>query len=393
MSYLRTLYHRSIRRAGRSITLCGCAGLLAAAALGLPAEDAVAAPVGSVSYFRSFGQWTVICGRDDAGGHDNCTLSAPPPEFRGADSQIEIGHGSGEKAAVTMRVRGTLMPESPFYLRVDAKPPHQTSPNRFGEGGWSGAEAQTIIDELAAGQQVVVRWFVGPPPSPRDEVLSLDGFDEAMSDLAEKAGGGSLSQNLPPPAPPSPATSEPAAGSAASAAPAAGAAVSAGAAGEAPATAAPQAEPSQAQAPQPSQAQAPQPSQAQALPAEPARAGGQSGAGGAGTEILDQRIARAQLTSNVVNREPVDNLASPVKASGRDSLYFFTDIRDFGGRTVTHRWEHDGNIMASIPFQVGGDRWRVYSRKSIAPDQTGSWTVTASAPDGTVLARDTFVLE
>lgn len=391
MSYLRTLYHRSIRRAGRSMTLCGCATLVAAAASALPAGNAVAAPVGPVSYFRSFGQWTVICARDNAGGHDNCTLSAPPPDLHGAESQIEIGDGPGETASVTMRVRGTLMPESPFYLRVDAKPPHQTSPNRFGEGGWSGADAQTIIDELAAGQQVVVRWFVGPPPSPRDEVMSLDGFDEAISDLAEKIGGGPLSQNLPPPAPPSPASSEPAAGGAAggapaASAPAASAAASAGAANEARATAAPQAQTPQA----PAQSPAPQ---AQAPQAEPAQTSGQIEAGGGGTEILDQRIARAQLTSNVVNREPVDALASPVKEAGRDALYFFTDIRDFSGGTVIHRWEHDGNVLATIPFQIGGERWRVYSRKSIAPDQTGSWTVTASAPDGTVLARDTFDLE
>ncbi len=372
MSYLRTLPHRSDRRASRRVPLRFCAALLAAVVLGLPGANVAAAPVGYVYYFRSFGQWTVICGRDDAGGHDNCTLSAPPPEIHGAESQIEIGHGPGEKAAVTMRVRGTLMPESPFYLRVDARPPHQTNPNRFGEGGWDGTEAQSIIDELASGQQVVVRWFVGPPPSPRDEVLSLSGFDEAMTDLGEKIGG-PLSQNLPPPAPINPAGSEPAGSSA-------------------PAAAAP--EPQRAQAPQ---AQAPQagseqPAFQQAGP-EQTDAQNDGSRGGAAGQILDQRVARAQLTSNVVNREPVDSLSSPVKAAGRDALYFFTDIRDLGGRTVTHRWEYDGNVVASIPFQIGGDRWRVYSRKSIAPGQTGSWTVTASAPDGTVLARDSFVLQ
>ncbi len=377
MSYLCTLSHSSIRRVERSVSSCVCAVFLAAAALGLPGADVAAAPVGYVYYFRSFGQWTVICGRDDAGGHDNCTLSAPPPEIHGAESQIEIGHGPGEKAAVTMRVRGTLMPESPFYLRVDARPPHQTNPNRFGEGGWGGTEAQTIIDELASGQQVVVRWFVGPPPSPRDEVLSLSGFDEAMTDLGEKIGG-PLSQNLPPPAPVSPAGSEPVGGSA-------------------PAVASPepqQAQASQAQAPQ---AQAPQAgserSESQQAGPEQSDAQNGGGRGGAAGQILDERVARAQLTSNVVNREPVDMLLSPVKAAGRDALYFFTDIRDLGGRTVTHRWEYDGNVVASIPFQIGGDRWRVYSRKSIAPGQTGSWTVTASAPDGTVLARDSFVLQ
>lgn len=370
MSYLRTPIIDAVRSASRSGFLRLGAAVLVAFAVGSTSAEVAAAPVGYVYYFRSFDQWTVICGRDEAGGHDNCTLSAPPPEIHGAESQIEIGHGPGEKAAVTMRVRGTLMPESPFYLRVDARPPHQTMPNRFGEGGWSGAEAQTIIDELNAGQQVVVRWFVGPPPSPRDEMLSLNGFDEAMADLAAKIGSGPLSQSMPPPAP---ANSPPAAETA------------------------PAAPPTTVVAGEPEQAESDdtgaQPIAAPQISA--ASAQGPATGSGNGVSITGDHIARARLTSNVVNREPVDSLTSPitVTASGPEAIYFFTEVVDFAGRTVTHRWEYGGNVVASVPFQIGGERWRVYSRKSVAPGQTGTWTVTASAPDGTVLARSTFVLQ
>lgn len=351
--------------------------LLVAACLGAAAAEVASAPVGYVYYFRTFGQWTVICGRDDAGGHDNCTLSAPPPEIHGAESQIEIGHGPGERAAVAVRVRGTLMPGSPFYLRVDAGPPHQTIPNRFGEGSWSGAEAQTIIDELNAGQQVVVRWFVGPPPSPRDEVVSLDGFKEAIADFGEKIGSGPLGQSMPPPGPA--ATREPASGNV----PAAAAPDAAAAAGRAAPDAAEDS------------AQDLRVKAADSAGAASTSAQEQPSGSGDTISILSPYIGRAILTSNVVNREPVDTLTSPVAvtASGPDALFFFTEVVDLAGRAVTHRWEYGGSVVASVSFQIGGERWRVYSRKSVSPGQTGTWTVSASAPDGTVLARATFVVE
>lgn len=351
----------------------GIAAVALAAVIGLSAPSSLAAaPVGYVYYFRSFGDWTVICGRDDSAHRDNCTLTAPTPEMHGAESQIEIGEGGAGDVAVTVRVRNTLMPEAPFYLRVDAKPPHQTTPNRFGEGGWSGKEAQAIVDELKTGQRVVVRWFVGPPPSPRDEFLSLNGFGDALSDLGGKIAKGPLSSAAPPP---------PAAQSSPTPAPAAPATAAGAAAGAAATT-----EPLQ-------------PAEAPIQAAnEPRTATATTGSdSGEGVEIVDPaRIGRARLTSNVVNREPVDEVASPLQVtgpSGRDELYFFTEIRDMAGKTVTHRWEYGGNVVATIPFQVGSARWRVYSRKSLAPGYTGPWTVSATAADGTVLARAGFTAE
>jgi hypothetical protein len=384
----------------RCANRCGEVLLRAAAfAIGLllftSGAGVTAAPVGYVYYFRSFGQWTVICGRDDAARHDNCTLSAPPPEMHGAESQIEISHGPSGNAAVSLRVRGALMPSAPFYLRVDAKPPHQTMPNRFGEGGWSGPEAQTIIDELNAGQQVVVRWFVGPPPSPRDELFSLDGFDEAMANLAEKTGKGPMSESMPPPEPAD-------VGADAKAAAGAGSTAAAAGAERQPAPSATQeaerqpAEPAPAPTAEPAPAPTAEPAPA-TEPAQPpsSRPSGEPAEVGDTVKILNAHIGRAQLTTNIANREPVDALSSPVqvKGAGTDAIYFFTEVVDLAGKTVTHRWEHGGNVLASVPFRIGGDRWRVYSRKTVGGAQSGPWTVTATGPDGTVLARATFVVE
>jgi Protein of unknown function (DUF2914) len=348
--------------------------------LAAPAAEPAAAPVGYVYYLQTFGDWTVTCGRDESSGRDNCTLSAPPPERHG-DSQIEIGNGQGDNGAVTLRVRGALMPDSPLYLRVDAEPPHQTQPNRFGEGGWSGQEAQTIIGELNAGQRVVVRSFSGPPPVPRDAYFSLERFDEALADFDKRAGGKPPSPAAPPPLaeaekPRVTAESSPA-----------------------PVTPPPQMPtppptPTQTKPVQEEPPVVPVPEPPKRQP-EPASSQPSAPDGGAVTILDDAHVGRAKLTTNVVNREPVDELGSTVQipSSGEDFVYFFTEIRGMAGRTVTHRWQYGGSIVASVPFPIGSDRWRVYSRKAISANQAGAWTVTAVGPNGSELARAAFTAE
>lgn len=95
----------------------------------------------------------------------------------------------------------------------------------------------------------------------------------------------------------------------------------------------------------------------------------------------DEHIIRAQLTHNVIEREPVDRITSPV-ALGPDqddfTLYYFTEVHALAGQTVVHRWFHNGELRAEVPFEIGADwRWRVYSSKSIPPARTGTWTVKA----------------
>ncbi len=95
----------------------------------------------------------------------------------------------------------------------------------------------------------------------------------------------------------------------------------------------------------------------------------------------DEHIIRAQLTHNVIEREPVDRITSPV-ALGPDqddfTLYYFTEVHALAGQTVVHRWFHAGELRAAVPFEIGADwRWRVYSSKSIPPARTGTWTIKA----------------
>jgi hypothetical protein len=103
------------------------------------------------------------------------------------------------------------------------------------------------------------------------------------------------------------------------------------------------------------------------------------------------QVARGQFTSGISNREPVDRLvvATPLIRE----VYFFTDLRHLQGRTVTHRWEYQGEVVSQMPFEVGGPRWRVYSKKEIEPDQVGKWSVTVIDESGWPLYTELFRYE
>jgi hypothetical protein len=63
------------------------------------------------------------------------------------------------------------------------------------------------------------------------------------------------------------------------------------------------------------------------------------------------------------------------------------------GETVTHRWMHDGAIVAEIPFRIGGDRWRVYSSKDLTRVMEGSWQVIVTDTQGDVIRTDSFTYQ
>ena len=104
--------------------------------------------------------------------------------------------------------------------------------------------------------------------------------------------------------------------------------------------------------------------------------------------IPQGRVARATFTSAVENREPADSLSS--LSSDQNKIYYFTELRDMAGQTVTHRWEHNGKVMAEVPFQIGGNRWRVYSSKRLEPSWTGEWKVSVVDSNGSTLSVNTF---
>lgn len=102
-------------------------------------------------------------------------------------------------------------------------------------------------------------------------------------------------------------------------------------------------------------------------------------------------VARAQFTSEVRNREPVDEVSNFEAQS--DPLYFFTEVKNAEGQTITHRWLHNGEVMAEVPLDVGSDSWRTWSSKELMPSWEGEWTVEVVDANGNVLEQQRVSVE
>jgi hypothetical protein len=102
-------------------------------------------------------------------------------------------------------------------------------------------------------------------------------------------------------------------------------------------------------------------------------------------------VARAQFTSAIQDREPVDKVSNLLNDKNR--VYFFSEIKDAPNQKITHRWEHDGKVVSETSFDVGGSRWRVFSNKTLDPSQTGEWKVSVVDEAGSTLGTGTFTYE
>lgn len=105
-------------------------------------------------------------------------------------------------------------------------------------------------------------------------------------------------------------------------------------------------------------------------------------------QLAAGNVARATFTKGMADREPIDSIDT--LSSAENKIYYFTDLRDMAGQTVTHRWEYNGKVMAEVPFTVGGPRWRVFSSKNLENIWLGEWKVTVIDQSGGVLAVNTF---
>ena len=99
----------------------------------------------------------------------------------------------------------------------------------------------------------------------------------------------------------------------------------------------------------------------------------------------DAEVARHQFSSAIENREPVDALTDAMNVN---PLIYFTELKNYEGTVVTHRWTFNGDVMADVTFDVGGPRWRVYSSKQLLPEWDGQWTVEVLDEAGNVVATD-----
>ena len=99
-------------------------------------------------------------------------------------------------------------------------------------------------------------------------------------------------------------------------------------------------------------------------------------------------VARSVVTTGIEGHEPVDRLDTVPLTLGE--VYYFTELRGMEGERVVHRWEYRGEMMAEVAFDVGGDRWRVWSSKRLVPKWRGEWRALLLDAGGAVLAEERF---
>ena len=107
-------------------------------------------------------------------------------------------------------------------------------------------------------------------------------------------------------------------------------------------------------------------------------------------------VTRAIVTSNVRDLEPVDDLGEDISLNdaGFQTVFYFTELRNFTAGEIVHRWTYNGRIIADVPLRVdGGWRWRTYSSKDLLPGMTGDWSVSVIDADGRKLGERLFRFE
>lgn len=99
-------------------------------------------------------------------------------------------------------------------------------------------------------------------------------------------------------------------------------------------------------------------------------------------------IPRALFTTEIKDREPVNQVL--ILDTTFSKVYFFTELRHYQGQEITHRWEHDGEVVSQKVFSVKGPRWRVYSAIDLNKSMTGRWTVVVTNQQGCPIKASVF---
>jgi len=102
-------------------------------------------------------------------------------------------------------------------------------------------------------------------------------------------------------------------------------------------------------------------------------------------------VKRAVFCSGVAEREPIDEITTLVAPA--DKVFFFTEIVGMEGRTVTHRWIHDGQTVGEVAISIGAARWRCYTTKTLAGNATGTWSVDVLDDAGAKLGGASFTYQ
>ena len=110
-----------------------------------------------------------------------------------------------------------------------------------------------------------------------------------------------------------------------------------------------------------------------------------------GARIDTDKVSRAVLTREVVDREPVNVFKTDVRLTEfTDTMAFFSELKNLQGQKVKHVWRYEDEVLASIELDITSPRYRTFSNKTILPEQVGNWRVDVVDEQGRLLAQKEF---
>ncbi|BBL35220.1 hypothetical protein Nstercoris_01482 [Nitrosomonas stercoris] len=106
---------------------------------------------------------------------------------------------------------------------------------------------------------------------------------------------------------------------------------------------------------------------------------------------LPAGLIKAQLTSNVHQRTPVDTVNS-ISLANRPSrgIFLFLHFNQFQGKQIFVNWYYRDRRVARVNLPVGTKDWRTYSSKILNRQHLGPWHVTATDTTGKELVKFNF---
>jgi hypothetical protein len=99
-------------------------------------------------------------------------------------------------------------------------------------------------------------------------------------------------------------------------------------------------------------------------------------------------VVNATFTSSIVNGAPTD---FPQQFSTSTSaVYYYGELLDLAGQTVTLRWSLEGKRMQDVPVVVTSARQPAWTMMKMQPQWTGNWTVEVLNGKGQVIGQRNF---
>ncbi|MBX3630423.1 MAG: DUF2914 domain-containing protein [Nitrosomonas sp.] len=105
-------------------------------------------------------------------------------------------------------------------------------------------------------------------------------------------------------------------------------------------------------------------------------------------------VIRAQLTRQILQREPVDDIDRVLlEHNGSSSIYLFVELSGFGNQQLIVDWYFEDQWITETKLNIGAGKWRTNARKLLNKGDTGAWRVILRDQAGHVLAERRFVVE